>query len=69
MYLFSVWTLDVVRKKSYQACKNCKRPADRKQMGLFECVHCKKMVDTIMTHTLSVTFADCTASTNIDVIG
>ena len=38
-------------------------------MGLFECIHCKQMVSTITTHALNVTFADCTGSTSIDVIG
>lgn len=38
-------------------------------MGLYECVHCKKIVETISTHALSVTFADFTGSCNIDVIG
>ena len=32
-------------------------------------MHCKKIVDTISTHALSVTFADFTGSTSIDVIG
>ena len=69
MLLCSLWTLDIARKKSYQACRNCKRPADKKEMGLYECMHCKKIVDTISTHALSVTFADFTGSTSIDVIG
>lgn len=39
-------------------------------MGLYECVHhCKKIVETISTHALSVSFADCTGSVSIDVIG
>ena len=38
-------------------------------MGFFECIHCKKMVDTIITHALSVTLSDFTGSIDIDVIG
>jgi hypothetical protein len=38
-------------------------------MGLYECLHCKRMIDTITTHALSVTFADFTGSIDIDVIG
>jgi hypothetical protein len=38
-------------------------------MGLYECLHCKKIVETNITHTLSVTFADFTSSCPIDVIG
>jgi len=38
-------------------------------MGLYECLHCKKIVDTLITHALSVNFGDFTGSTNIDVIG
>jgi hypothetical protein len=59
----------VGRKKSYQACKSCKRPTEKKEMGLFECMHCKKIVETLITHALSVNFADFTGSVNIDVIG
>ena len=38
-------------------------------MSLYECYNCKKMVETIITHAFSVTFADCTANCVIDVIG
>ena len=69
MGLFSVWALDIARKKSYQACRNCKKPAERKEMNLYECASCKRMVETILIHALCVTFADFTGSTSIDVIG
>jgi hypothetical protein len=69
LFIYSVWALDITRKKSYQACKNCKRPAERKEMNLFECIYCKKIVDTILTHALCVNFADFTGSCSIDVIG
>ena len=38
-------------------------------MGLFQCSMCKKMVEVILTFTLSVTFTDYTGSCMIDVIG
>lgn len=38
-------------------------------MGLFQCSNCKKMVEVILTFTLSVTFTDSTGSCMIDVIG
>jgi len=32
-------------------------------------MHCKKIVETLITHALSVNFGDFTGSVNIDVIG
>jgi len=65
----SLWILEMTRKKTYFACRHCKKPANRKEMNLYECLNCKKMVDTIITHAFSVNFADCTGNCLIDVIG
>ena len=62
--------MEISRKKSYYACKTCKKPTEKKEMsGLFFCIHCKRMVDVLLTLTLSVTFTDSTGSCMIDVIG
>lgn len=38
-------------------------------MGLFQCSHCRKIVEVTLTYTLSVTFTDYTGSITIDAIG
>ena len=61
--------MEIAKKKAYYACKTCKKPTQKKEMGLFQCSQCKKMVEVILTFTLSVTFTDYTGSCMIDVIG
>ena len=64
----SLWVLEMHKKKTYFACRHCKKPTIKKEMNLYECYHCRRMVETIITHAFSVTFADCTANCPIDVI-
>ena len=61
--------MEVSKKKFYNACKICKKITESREMGMYECHNCRKMVDVILTYTLSVTFTDSTGSIIIDVLG
>lgn len=69
MFLFSCWAVDIVKKKFYHACRNCKKGTDKKDSGVYYCQNCKRNVDTFHCHTLTVNFADYTSLMTVDVIG
>ena len=60
---------DVKIKKQYRACPLCKRMTSEEVKGLWKCLKCSKIVDTVPTFVISLLLSDASGSFQTEAYG